>query len=204
MALIAKEQGGSSIAPVEEGTYPAVCYALIDNGMQYSEIYDKMSHKITLMWELEDEFITIDGKDEPRVVSKSYTLSLNEKAALRKDLVSWRGKEFTADELSGFDLTNILGAPCLLNIVHTTKDGKTYANIAGIMKLPKGMTAPVLISKKILFDLEESPLSMIDTFPEYMQKRIKDSETYKKRTGEPEMSPESYAAELEDESDLPF
>ena len=201
MSLIAKEQGGAAISPVEEGTYPATCYALIDNGMQYSEIYNKTSRKFTLMWELEDEFITIDGKDEPRVVSKSYTLSLNEKSALRKDLVAWRGKEFTADELSGFDLTNILGAPCLLNIVHTTKDNRTYANIAGIMKLPKGMTAPVLVSKKIVFDLEESPLEMIDTFPEYMQKRIKESETYKARAAEPD---EDYSVDPDSEETLPF
>lgn len=205
--LIAKE-AGSTIAPVEEGTYPATCFGIIDTGIQHSEVYGNSAHKVTLLWELADEFIEIEGKKEPRTVMKTYTLSLNEKASLRKDLVAWRGKEFTPEQLRGFDITSILGQPCLLNIVHSqpNKEGRIYANISGIMKMPKGMAVPVLQSNKILFDLQESPLSMIDTFSEYLQKKIKESETYKDRVGAAaafaEESTEYAVDELD--GDLPF
>src|SRR5208337_1405024 len=70
---------------------------------------------------------------------KRYTLSLHEKAALRKDLESWRGRTFTEEELKGFDVENVLDVPCLLNVIHNGTSGTVYANVSGIMKLPKSM-----------------------------------------------------------------
>ena len=206
MALIASSTKGASITPIEEGTYTGTCYAIIDNGDQYSETFKKYSHKVTLMWELLDTFIEVDGEQQPRSISKTYTLSLNEKSDLRKDLRSWRGREFTDEELEGFELKNVLGVPCLLNIIHKTGTERTYAVIAGIMKMPKGATAPKLISDEIYFDLEESPLDMIDTLPEFLQKRIKDSPTYKERVKSGGFTDSDYeAAQVpEGEEDLPF
>ena len=68
--------------------------------------------------------------------------SLHERAALRKFLEAWRGRPFTPEELKGFDLTKLLGQPCLLGIVHQEREGKTFAGISSCMKLPRGMTAP--------------------------------------------------------------
>ena len=76
------------------------------------------------------------------VAAGSGTHTVNEKfskASLRKDLESWRGQPFTKEELKGFDLKNILGASCQLQVVHNVSDGKTYANIAAVMGLPKGV-----------------------------------------------------------------
>ena len=67
---------------------------------------------------------------------------MHEKAALRKDLESWRGKPFTAQELEGFDLEALLSVGCFINVMHQTREGQTYANVAAVMRLPKGMTAP--------------------------------------------------------------
>ncbi len=38
----------------------------------------------------------------------------------------------------GFDIEKLVGKNCLINIVHNTKGDKTYANISGVMALPKG------------------------------------------------------------------
>jgi len=52
-----------------------------------------------------------------------------------------RGRPFSFDELVGFDLENLIGVACALNIVaKTSKKGKVFSNIAGIMPLPKSMT----------------------------------------------------------------
>jgi hypothetical protein len=75
------------------------------------------------------------------MVTNRYTLSLNEKATLRKHLEAWRGKLFTPAELEGFDLENLLGANCQLQVIHNLSDqGRTFANIQAIVPLGKGMT----------------------------------------------------------------
>jgi hypothetical protein len=51
-----------------------------------------------------------------------------------------RGRAFTDSELMGFDLESLIGLPCLLNVVHVTRDGTTYSNVSSVMRLPKGMT----------------------------------------------------------------
>ena len=128
MSLTVNGESAPSIAPVEEGTHLGVCSMLIDLGMQYSEVYKKSQRKVLIGWELPDETIEIDGEMKPRVLSKRYTANLSEKSNLRKDLASWRGRDFTQEELKAFDLKNIVGASCLLTIIHSKNGEKTYAS----------------------------------------------------------------------------
>jgi hypothetical protein len=95
----------------------------------------KTQHKVRLVWQIDE------AMDDGRrfIVQKRYTLSLHKKANLRKDLESWRGRAFTEEELAGFDLEVLLDVNCFLNIVHVVKDSATYANVASIMPLKKGM-----------------------------------------------------------------
>ena len=179
--IISASTGGSSIAPLEAGTYPAICYGLVDIGWQYNEAYKKSSPKLIIMWEIPGETITIDGEEKSRVISQTYTVSLNEKATLRKDLTSWRGKDFTDEELKAFDIRSILNVPCLLNIIHKESNGRTYANISGIMKLPKGVKVPRGTMEPVVFDLDTSDLDEIKDLPEWIQKKIQESDTYKDR-----------------------
>lgn len=182
MSLTTSAKSGSSFAPIEPGTYPAICYALIDCGMQYNETYKNSSPKVIIMWEIPSETITINDVEVSRTLSKTYTSSLSERATLRQDLQTWRGRDFTEAELEGFDLRKILGAPCLLNITRTERNGKTYSNIGAISSMIKGMPKPEGTLPPMTFDLDTDPLEMIDTFPEWIQKYIKQSETYKERT----------------------
>jgi hypothetical protein len=97
----------------------------------------KKQHKIAVVWQL-DAY----GEDGKRArVSKRYTLSLNDKASLRKDLESWRGRAFTPQELAppGFDIERLIGANAQINVAHADRNGTTYANVTGIVPLGKGM-----------------------------------------------------------------
>ena len=181
MALYASEGSSTTYEPIPEGTYPGICYGLIDLGEQYSEKFDKLAHKCRIIWEVVGETIEVDGKEINRSISKDYTLSLNEKSALRKDLRAWRGREFTAEELQRFDLKNILRVPCMLNIVHVARNDKTYANIAGIMSMPKGMPKPEQTNETVYWDFVENEIgdAAWNLIPEFLQERIKESETYK-------------------------
>jgi hypothetical protein len=152
MSLTVSESGNSfELCP--EGTHPARCYRLIDLGSQETEWQGlkKQSRKILIQFEVLGDERMSDGR--PFQLSKRVTASLGEAAALRKMLESWRGKAFSADELRAFDLTKLLGSYALVNVVRAEKNGRTYANLAGIMPLPKGMPRPDGINELAQFDL---------------------------------------------------
>lgn len=203
--LTASANSGATFTPIPEGTYAAVCNMLIDLGMQYNETYKKTSRKVLIQWQIPDEIIEIDGKEEPRIISRQYTLSLGENSTLRADLASWRGKDFTPQELQAFDLRNIVGAGCLIGIIHKESNGKKYANISSVIALPKGMAKPQMIGQPTIFDLDTDPLDIVDNLPKWIYETIAKSETYKERVAKEDA--EDYKAaftECDDDGDLPF
>lgn len=178
MSLIAKTEVQHGFEPLAEGVHVARCYGLVDLGMQYSEKFDKSAHKCLIMWELPDETFEVDGETKYRTLSKEFTMSLHEKSSLTKSLEAWRGKKFTEEELAGFDLRAILGKGCQIQILHAKSGDKTYANIASIMGMPKGMklAAP---AQTIIFDLDsKTALADMAKLPEWIQDKIRVSETY--------------------------
>ncbi|MFH1563487.1 MAG: hypothetical protein ABIF11_08780 [Nitrospirota bacterium] len=188
MALTAKKPEGEDFEQISEGVKIAICFGLYDIGTQYDEKWDKHSRKVIVVWEIPEERITIDDKDLPRAISQKYTLSLHEKALLRKHLEAWRGKAFTEAELDGFDLKNILGKACQLQIIHNKKDNKTYANISAIMALPKGIQAPEAENPLKFFAFEEG-IDIPENTPKWIADLIKQSTEYKGIHGE---TPEEY------------
>ena len=179
--LIASAKKESRIPPLEPDTYPARCVGVYDIGEQYSEKYDKYSRQIVLSFELPFETIKIDDKDEPRYMSITTTMALGSKSRLRQILETWRGKAFTEAELNGFDLAALAGVPCLLSVVQkTSANGNTYSTIGGVSKLTKGMTVPDPFREPVVFDLDAPDMNeKIEQLPEWIQKQIKESKTYK-------------------------
>lgn len=140
MSIIAKASGdGGNFEPAPAGTYRAVCVDVVDLGvLDVSwQGQTKRQHKINVAWVIDEE--REDGK--PFMVFKRYTLSLSEKASLRKDLESWRGRKFTREEEMGFDVETVVGKSCVLGVAHAEKSGTTYANVTSISPLMKGMQA---------------------------------------------------------------
>lgn len=128
MAIIARAPE-SKFTPAPEGLHQAVCVDVHDLGLQKTPWGEK--HKVIIVWQIDE----IDPEnDKPFQVRQQYTLSLSDKANLRRDLECWRGRKFTDDELQGFDLEKLLGANCQLQIVHNLGDeGRTYANVQAIV-----------------------------------------------------------------------
>lgn len=137
MPIMATAGENKNFTPAPAGVHQGVCVDVVDLGMVEVTFQGetKRQHKINVAWQIDAE--REDGK--PFLVFKRYTLSLNEKATLRKDLESWRGRAFTRDEEMGFDVESVIGANCLLNIQHNQVKDKTYANVVAIMPLAKGM-----------------------------------------------------------------
>jgi hypothetical protein len=136
MAIIAKEENVSEQPPI--GMHQAVCAMVCDIGTHKGEYQGRqtMRHQIVVVWEINEKKQHGKFAGERFQLSRFYTLSLDAKATLRKDLQSWRGRPFTADELKGFDLENLKGANCFLNVIHV--DDK--AKISAITPLAKGMS----------------------------------------------------------------
>lgn len=186
MAFIASDSGGGNFKRVPPGAYIGRCYSLIDLGTQLTsgQYGEKAQHKIRIGWELfgEDEngeplTIEMDGKTMPMTISKSYTVSLHEKAGLRKDLAAWRGKDFTDEEARGFDVSKLLGAYCMVNVTTSESNNKTYSNVAGLTPLPGALknAKPAPVHEHVVFDLDAPDMAVFGAFHEKLQDAIKRS-----------------------------
>ena len=142
--IIVKSTGNRPVyPPLPAGSYAAVCYAIACLGTTFNPAFGNEQTKVLFMWEIPDETIEIDGELKPRAISETYTLSLHEKASLRKMLESWRGRAFTEEELQGFGLSAVLGKSCLLSTITKTKqNGYDYAKIIRGIPPPKGNASP--------------------------------------------------------------
>lgn len=182
MAFVATKPA-SNYTPPPEGMHIARCYRLIDLGTQPKSYQGKPTgeaRKIMASWELLGEDRMEDGK--PFTISKSWFLSMHEKAALRKDLESWRGRAFTLEEECSFDVAKLLGAYCLLNIVQEPgADGQMYTKIKAITPLIKGMPKPEPVNDNAIFDMDDPNMEMFEKFSDKMKETITQSREWRAR-----------------------
>ena len=175
------DSGSGEFLQPPVGTSSARCYSMIDLGTQKGEYQGQITHKrqVLIGWELSNELIPSGEKEgEPFVISKFYTASLHEKAALRHDLINWRGRDFSEKELQGFDPKNILGTPCMLTLVSNDK-GRIKVN--GVMKVMKGLEVPSLHNpiRYLSLEPEEFDRSVFEGLSEKIKAIIMESPEYK-------------------------
>jgi len=169
----------SSFESAPSGVHPARLYRIVDMGTQTSEYQGQTKHqrKLSLSFELLGDERMADSK--PFTISRRFTASLSDKAALLAFIVQWRGKAFTDEDLArGFDLKRLLGQACLLNLTETERDGKHYTNIASISPLPKGMPRPDGVNDVQLFDLNVPDWDVFEQLSERMREQIASSPEY--------------------------
>lgn len=177
MKFAAKASSDFEIVPA--GNHVAICNAVIDLGVQPGRgIYPDPKHEVYLRFELPTETIKYqkDGKDVegPMSIGRTFTASMSEKANLRKLLESWFGKKFPTDSAAAdFDLALVLGKRCLLNVTHTEKGDKTYANINAATPIPKGMQSDQAQHNASLYwSLEMPDEKTFDAIPKWLQEKI--------------------------------
>jgi hypothetical protein len=201
MGRFAKDSG-ETFAQAPTGTHMARCYRLIDLGTQHGEYQGQPNtrNQVLISWELPTELMD-DGK--PFSVSHFYTNSLNEKATLRQHLEAWRGKQFSEEDLNGFDLMNILGKPCMVTV---TANEKGKAKVSAVAGLPKGITVPPQINPPSSFWIEDWDDAAFEAIPKGIQDIMKKSDEYREMMGEvPKAGKKSAMQSLEEmESDIPF
>lgn len=205
MKLPASEETAFELCP--EGNHLAICVRFVDLGTQKTSYMgkDKTQRKVLITWELCEETCE-DG--EPFYISKRYTWSTYEKAALRKDLESWRGKKFQDSDFGpdGFDIRNILGKPCLLNVNHSTHEQKTYADVVAITPVPRGINPPLPKLLTHFFGMDDQPdMDVFSLLSEGIQTTIKQSPEFQTwMNGDSSTDESTIAVSPEDYSDIPF
>ena len=165
---------------LDSGMHLGICVQVIDFGPQ-SSTYNgevKEQNKVRLAFEIPAERIEYEKDGEtlegPMMIGKTYTASMYTMATLRKHLAAWRGRDFTEVELMGFDLTDVLGKPCMISVVHREYEGKTYANIDSISKVMKGMAVPDPEGTLISFDFDDHTPEQLAELPSWMQDKVED------------------------------
>lgn len=218
MGFIASDSGSGNFKRVPAGVFIGRCYSLIDLGTQLTsgQYGDKEQHKLRIGWELfgEEEdgtplTIEVDGKQMPLTISKSYTVSMHEKARLRADLAAWRGREFSEEEAKAFDVSKLVGAYCMVNVTTSETNGKTYSNVAGLTPLPGALknSKPAPVHAVQLFDLDNPDMAVFDAFHEKLQEAIKKSPEWARHVGKKPRAaaPDSGGGGFDDmDSDIPF
>jgi hypothetical protein len=216
MGLTAKASSeSSSFKPVPAGMHLARCYRIVDLGTQTTEWQgkEKKNYKIMVLWEVHGEddqgVALVTDRGEPMSISKNYTMSLGEMSTLRADLKAWRGRDFTAEELRGFQLKNVLGAWCMLTVARTTgNDGKEYSNVMSVNPVPasiKKAGLPDGFNDLAVFDLDNPDMALFDTFSQKLQAKIQSSPEWKGSANEQYQKQQNASAfSDDDENSIPF
>jgi hypothetical protein len=176
---------GTTRELIPAGNYVARCYQMIEIGTVTELIMgtQKRLHKVRIGWELPDETRVFDQAkgEQPLVISKEYTLSMHEKSNLRMDLKSWRGKDFTEDEAKCFDITKLIGVPCMLNIIHRpakSDPSRVYEQISGITPLPKSVKCADPVNPVMVLSYDNFDAALFNSLPDFLKQKIQSSEEY--------------------------
>jgi hypothetical protein len=188
--IMASDKGSSNFKPVPAGMHLARCYRVIDLGTQKTEFKGEVKYLSKVMFQFEMHGETDDGiplktdKGEPMSISKTYTLSLGDKATMNRDLSTWRGKAFTDEEKRGFSLKNLLGVWAMLSIVKSTgANGKEYTNIEAINPVPKAMKAnlPDGHNQAAIYSIMDHDEELYQSFSDWIKNKIAESPEYQSK-----------------------
>lgn len=208
MSIIATDSGITREL-IPAGNYIARCYQMIEIGTVTDMVLGKSvtAKKVRIGWELPLELKVFKEEkgEQPLVISKEFTQSMNPKATLRKTLASWRGKDFTEAEAKAFDITALIGKSCFLNIIHrngVADPTKIYEVIAGITPMPKGTTCPKAINPEFILSYDSFDMNRFNSLPEFITNKMKSSAEFQKILRPEETNIEQQHEGVAD--DLPF
>lgn len=171
MSTTVREPEQKDFTPAPEGLHLAVCADVwpIWTEKRHEEWGGGLQDKTMLVWHIED-LDPLTGK--PFAVYKRYTASLHEKANLRHDLESWRGKKFSPEELKSFELERLIGVNCQIQVLHKEgKNGKTYANAVSIVPAGKGQ-AKIVVAKDYIRKKDREEAAKVEPLEEEGEDRV--------------------------------
>lgn len=190
MPIIATNKKSDGIEPIEAGSYPARIYQMVQIGT-VEGFEGKMQNKVRVTFELPTETHVFDESKgpQPRVISKEFTLSFNEKATLTKLINAADPSALKIGDdgfMEEFDVTSLVGKPVLITITHRPgKDGKVFANADGFTRLPKGMECPPQVNPSKVLSYDSWDEEFFQSLPDFIREKMAASPEYKAMRGVP-------------------
>lgn len=138
---LSAKNSDSKFRPHPEGQFVGQCVDVIDLGEKVSEFPGKatsLSHKCALVFRTGEVNLETGELVD---IAQEYTVSMGEKANLRKALESWRGKPYSEEECdAGVPLDKLEGQYALVGVGNKTSgSGKKYGYIISLVAIPKQM-----------------------------------------------------------------
>lgn len=194
--IVAKGQD-SKFKPHPEGQFVAQCVDAINLGEsveQFPGKPEKLVPKCALVFRTGEKNLE---SGELIDMGQEFTVSMGEKANLRKTLESWRGKPYTEQQIDeGVPIHKLAGNWALITVAQKrSRNDRLYAFVQSVVGVPAAMR------------------NSLPTFPEY--KRGEFWETRKKEYAEaaskfraahaaPPSDEDEFPGAVEGEDDLPF
>ncbi len=206
MRATVNPSAGGDYPTLEIGGYPAYVVGITDIGLHDTKF--GLKHQIVFTFELP---LNKGSDDRPYHLVNKYTLSLNEKANLRKDLEQMKGK-IPPEKLQDQDFVDTIFQKALTTPVqisvgqYTNKEGYVNNCVDQVGRAVKGMEYPPLESESWILDLDNFDQGVFDKLPEWLQKKV--TEGRKLLEEPPVSSTTATAAEtsssVDDEDDIPW
>jgi len=152
---------------------------------------EKSQQKVRLTFELPNELAEFNGETKPMVMGAEYTVSLADLSKLKPIIEGLVGRKLTDAEKANFskeEFEKLLGKSCMISVVHNESDGNTYANIATVSPLLKGVTVPEQINPSVIYDIAQGEDETFAKLPEFMQKKIRLSHEFNKSQAEKDLN----------------
>ena len=168
------------------GNHVARLYAIIHIGTIPTEWKGetKMTDKIRLTFELcneKKEFKEGEG-EKPFSISREFTYSFGAKGNLRPFVEGFIGTKLHDDEAYNFNLEDLLGDACLLNVVtHRKRRQHLLKHSRSFPTSKRNGRAPEIVNEKISLDINSTPWEQLSALPEFIWDKMKTSEEHTAR-----------------------
>jgi hypothetical protein len=172
--------GGGDFEKAPPGNHPAVVVAVVDLLTQERSYNEEVqqNHEVFVCWELTSKRMA--GMKHNHLLGNRYTFSLHERANLRKIVEGVVGP-LKGD---GFDLEDLLGKPCMLQVTHNDNG---YPVVKATTEVPEGYAVPPALRTPYLWEngdaLEDIPDWLPWIYGKSAADRIKESLEYRKEGG---------------------
>jgi hypothetical protein len=129
-----------------------------------------------LTYELVDVFMQDENgndiEDKPRWISEKFPIYSMDND-LAKSTKRYRAID-PGDEFGG-DISQLLGQPCMVTIVHKESKGVTYDNVGNVSPMSPRQIAkcPELVNKGVVFTLDEPDIEVFNSLPSWIQVEVK-------------------------------
>jgi hypothetical protein len=181
-----KENSNKFVIPA--GLHDAICYGVVHAGTVNSPYNNqpRMRNVLYLCYEFPaiKNVFDEDKGEQPAVTTMMFTYSYSEKGNLLDWINTWSNGKINKKNITDFDIEKLAGLGCKLQIIMDESEGKTRSYPKGIIGLTaeekKTLNKNSLYNPIMIYDVDNHDQEAFDALPNWLQKKVMESQEYKK------------------------